>query len=119
MIARNSTLANEKPKRTVAETKDDVVRVSIGGRKGATYLHRMFGHMSEETTRKTAKYYDIEIQGKFDPCESCLLGKARQKNTNKESSHIKSTKPGEMMYLDISSIKGDSYGGKKILVIDC
>ena len=76
--------------------------------------------MSEETTRKSAKYYDIKIQGKFDPCESFLLGKARQKNTSKESSHTKSTKPGEMMYLDISSIKGEGYGRKKfwLLIVD-
>ena len=84
------------------------------------YLHRLFGHMSEETTRKTAKYYDVAIQGKFDPCESCLLGKARQKNTNKESTREKTKKPGEMMYLDISSIKDESYGGKKfwLLIVD-
>ena len=120
MVPRDTTLANEQPTNPTTQENSQAVRVSLGGRKGASHIHRVFGHMSEETTRKTAKYYDVEIQGKFEPCESCLLGKAKQKNTNKESTRDKSKKPGERMYLDISSIKSESYGGRKfwLLIVD-
>jgi hypothetical protein len=38
------------------------------------------------------------------------LAKARQRNVNKEW-NCGSQVPGERVYLDISSIKGESYGG--------
>jgi hypothetical protein len=46
--------------------------------------HRLLGHISEETTRKTAKHLGWEIEkGTLNPCVSCTIGKAKQKNTAK------------------------------------
>eukprot|EP00957_Ditylum_brightwellii_P027534 2081534-Ditylum_brightwellii.AAC.1 len=46
------------------------------------------------------------------PCKSCAVGKARQKNVPKSSKHIKATKPGERMFTDITTIKGEKNGPK-------
>eukprot|EP00957_Ditylum_brightwellii_P038657 2922379-Ditylum_brightwellii.AAC.1 len=59
-------------------------------------------------------------------CESCAVGKAKQKNVPKVSEHIKSDKPGERIFLDISTIKGEKDGPKvnvknqwRIMVDEC
>ena len=46
------------------------------------------------------------------PCESCTVAKVNQKNVPKISDHVKSTRPGERMFLDLCSVKED---GKKVL----
>jgi len=48
----------------------------------------------------------------MDSWEDCALAKARQKNVPKLNMN-RSTIPGERLYLDISSIKANSLGGKK------
>jgi hypothetical protein len=48
----------------------------------------------------------------MEPCESCAVGKAKQKNVPKKSEHISAVKPGKRIYLDISSIKGEKEGPK-------
>ena len=85
----------------------------------ASKLHETLGHVSEESTRKTAKYYGWKLTGKMDTCENCSLAKAKQKNLKKEKKE-KSKTPGERLYMDISSIKEKSYGGSKfwLLVVD-
>jgi hypothetical protein len=52
-------------------------------------------------------------------CEECAIAKARQKDTNKISKG-RSKNPGERMYIDISSIKGERFGGSKrwTLIVD-
>ena len=73
--------------------------------------HTVLGHMSEDTTRAAAKQLGITItRGSLDTCEACAIGKAKQKNVPKVSNQIPSTKPGELMYLDISTIKGEKDG---------
>jgi hypothetical protein len=53
--------------------------------------HCLLGHQSEDTTRKIAKYIGWEItKGALKPCLSCSIGKAKQKNTVKDSDHVKS-----------------------------
>jgi len=49
-----------------------------------TGLHKRLGHVSNEITAKTAKFYGWKITGKPKDCESCELAKARQKNLSKE-----------------------------------
>ena len=95
-------------------------KISIGKKKQASWFHQVLGHMNDECTKKTAKYYEIELQGKLEPCEKCLIGKARQKNLLKETRQEKSKTPGHRLYLDISSVKGESFGKKKfwLLVVD-
>jgi hypothetical protein len=41
----------------------------------------------------------------MNPCLSCTLAKAKQKNTVKESGHQKAETCGERIYTDIASIK--------------
>ena len=53
----------------------------------------------------------------MDPCEDCIIGKARQKNLPKVDDTKKATKPGERMSFDISSIKNVSFGGAKFWLL--
>jgi hypothetical protein len=73
---------------------------------------QLIGHCGEVNSRLNGKAYGYEVPGKFDVCESCSVAKSRQKNINKEwkgGSLIR----GERLYVDISSIKGTSFGGSK------
>ena len=66
-------------------------------------LHTILGHCGEATARMTG--YDVV--GVFKPCEACSVGKARQKNIKKEWKGGSVT-AGERLYVDISSIAGES-----------
>ena len=59
----------------------------------------------------TAKYYKVNVTGVVTKCSSCSLEKIRQKNIPKYEDTSKN--PGERMYLDISSIRHDSPGGRR------
>eukprot|EP00957_Ditylum_brightwellii_P063853 4845283-Ditylum_brightwellii.AAC.1 len=48
----------------------------------------------------------------MNTCESCALDKARQKNVSKDSDYEKAKKPGERIFLDIVTIKGEKDGPK-------
>jgi hypothetical protein len=82
-------------------------------------LHKVLGHCGEVNARLTGKAYGYEVTGKFDVCEACSVGKARQKNINKEWKGGSSIS-GERLYVEINSIKGTSFGGAKFwaLIID-
>ena len=82
-------------------------------------LHQVLGHCGEDSLRLTAKACNWDLTGKMEICADCAIGKARQKNLNKawtSGSKI----PGERLFVDISSIKGESYGGAKFwaLIVD-
>jgi len=49
-----------------------------------TGLHKRLGHVSNDITAKTAKFYGWKLSGKPEDCESCELAKAHQKNLSKE-----------------------------------
>jgi hypothetical protein len=51
----------------------------------------------------------LKLKGEFKVCEDCALAKARQRNINQDLKGG-SQVLGERVYLDISSIKGKSYG---------
>jgi hypothetical protein len=76
-------------------------------------------HCGEVATRITGISFGHDVIVDYKTCEACSVAKARQKNINK---HWKgsSITPGERLYADISSIKGESYGGSKFwaLVVD-
>ena len=74
-------------------------------------LHQVTGHEQLLMT-DTAKYYGVQITGVVMKCLSCSLEKIRQKNIPKKNEKTV-TKPGDRMYLDISSIKDESFGGRK------
>ena len=62
--------------------------------------------------KDTAKYYGVQITGVEMKCLTCSLEKIRQKNIPKKNENTV-TKPGERMYLSISSIKDESFGSRK------
>ena len=71
--------------------------------------HEMLGHASEDTTRNTAKHLGWKLTGKWNPCESCLIGKAKQKNVPKITEDP-TKNPGEKLYYNISSVNVKSLG---------
>ena len=84
-------------------------------------IHKIVGHCGEEALRATANHYNWTLSGKFEVCQECAIAKARQKNTNKEWKGG-SQNPGERLYIDISSIATESFGGSKfwtLIVDDC
>jgi hypothetical protein len=84
-----------------------------------TLLHQLLGHPNEQTLRATAKHYDVSVTGTFRPCYECATAKIKQTKIAKVS-HVTSSKPGERIYIDISSVKTESHGGFKfwLLIVD-
>jgi hypothetical protein len=77
----------------------------------AEQAHGRLGHMSEELTRRAAKSLEWKvIRGAMPPCESCTIGKARQKNVLKSvPKDVGSIK----LHLDISTLKPKEENEKK------
>ena len=82
-------------------------------------MHRLLGHIGENKTRSMAKHMGIKLVGKLNECEYCILAKAKRKKIPKENKD-KSTIPAERIYVDLSTIKSTSAGGKKnwLLIVD-
>jgi hypothetical protein len=82
-------------------------------------FHKMIGHCGVDCLKKIANNHDLKLKGEFQVYEDCALAKARQRNVKKDWKG-RSQVPGERFYLDISSIKGESYGGSCFwaLVVD-
>ena len=59
-----------------------------------------------------AKYYKVDLTGKVNDCLSWSLEKIRQ-NVIPKKNEDKSENPGERMYLDISSMRKPSMGGRQ------
>jgi hypothetical protein len=73
-------------------------------------FHEMIGHCGVDRLKKTANIHGLKLKGEFKICEDFAVSKARQRNVNidwKGGSQVS----GERVYLDISSITGESYGG--------
>ena len=77
-----------------------------------TKFHEITGHTGIRYLNSTADYMGIKLTGTVNKCVHCALEKIRQANIPKENIN-KSDKPGESMYLDITSMKHSSFGGKK------
>jgi len=86
---------------------------------GINIFHTTIGHPGEKLLWQTSQFLNIELIGKFNVCKDCAIGKARQKNLNKENKN-KSSIAGEQIYLDISSIQQTSFGGAQywLLIVD-
>jgi hypothetical protein len=82
-------------------------------------MHKVFNHASEDVLRATAKERGWKITGTFETCRDCKESNAQQKAVSKTTS-VKSTIPGERIFMDITSIKHVSLGGKKfwLVVVD-
>ena len=79
--------------------------------------HKMLGHPSDAKTVASAKRLGYELIQKTDfVCEDCVTAKTRQKTVKKITEKVYK-RPGDMMYMDISSVQKYSQGGKKFWIL--
>ena len=83
-------------------------------------FHQMTGHTGECLMRTTADYMGIKLTGKLEPCETCAQAKIRQANIPKKKEKQVPSRPGYRLFIDISSFKHESMGGKRhwLIVVD-
>eukprot|EP00957_Ditylum_brightwellii_P199183 15183399-Ditylum_brightwellii.AAC.1 len=94
-----------------AETANAGAEGGRGLRLNVNKAHDLLGHSDEDKTRAPAKHLGWTITcGKMKPSKSCAVGKACQKNVSKTSQHVKAATPGERIFLDIATIKGQKGG---------
>jgi hypothetical protein len=76
--------------------------------------HLRLGHMSEEATRKATKTIGWKLMtGSMVPCESCAIGKGRQKNSPKDNGGQEAKLKQSRVYLDCTSFK--DRGSNKVI----
>ena len=114
--AGNSVLLAAK---MVIKNPEEVNAAIVNGKQPKEYFHRVTGHAGHHLMDATAKYYKVDLTGKVNNCLSCSLEKIRQKNIPKKNED-KSKNPGERMYLDISSMRKPSMGGRQhwVMLVD-
>ena len=76
-------------------------------------FHQMTGHTGEHLLKTTAENMGIKLTGKLGPCEVCAQAKIRQANVPKKKQKQVPSRPGYRMFIDISSFKHESMGGKR------
>ena len=83
-------------------------------------LHQITGHTGEHLLRITAKCMEIEMTGQLSPCEICAQAKIRQSNIPKNKQKQVLSRPGYRLFMDVSSFKHESMGGKRhwLIVVD-
>ena len=79
--------------------------------------HRMFGHMGEDLTRKTATHHGYTItRGTLKACEPCAISKARRKNLPTGANlPAKATKDRDRAYIDQASLRRKDSFNRNIL----
>ena len=114
--AGNSVLLAAK---IVIRNPEEVTAVIMNGKQSKEYFHRVTGHAGHHLMDATAKYCKVDLTGKVNNCLSCSLEKIRLKNIPKKNED-KSENPGERMYLDISSMRKPSMGGRQhwVMLVD-
>ena len=103
----------------VIKNPEEVNAAIVNGKQSKEYFHRVTGHAGHHLMDATAKYYKVDLTDKVNNCLSCSLEKIRQKNIPKKNED-KSKNPGERMYLDISSMRKPSMGGRQhwVMLVD-
>ena len=83
-------------------------------------FHQMTGHTREHLLKTTAEKMGIKLTGKLELCEVCTQLKIRQASVPKNKQKQVPSKPGYRMFIDISSFKHESMGGKRhwLIVVD-
>ena len=76
-------------------------------------FHQMTGHTGEHLLKTTAENMGIKLIGKLGPCEVFAQAKIRQANVLKKKQKQVPSRPGYRMFIDISSFKDESMGGKR------
>ena len=114
--AGNSDLLAAK---MVIKNPEEVNSVIKNGKQSKEYFHKVTGHAGHHLMDATAKYYKVDLTGTVNNCLSCSLEKIRQKNISRKNED-KSRNPGERMYLNISSMRKPSMGGRQhwVMVVD-
>ena len=84
----------------------------VNGRQSKEYFHKVTGHAGHHLMDATAKYCKVNLTGKVNNRLSCSLENIQQKNIPKKDQD-KSYMRGERMYLDISSMRKPSMGGRQ------
>ena len=102
--------------------RDEVAHVVLPREKPvpAKKAQEILGHIGNDATRKTMNYWGWKVSRGSHFCESCAVAKAKQKNVVKVRKDKGAEKPGERLYIDISSVSKKSAGGKKFwaLIVD-
>ena len=103
----------------VIKNPEEVNAPIVNRKQSKEYIHRVTGHAGHHLMDATAKYYKVDLTGKVNNCLSCSLEKIKQKNIPKKNED-KSKNPGERMYLDISSMRKPSMGGRQhwVMLVD-
>ena len=103
----------------VIRNPEEVNAAIVNGKQSKEYFHRVTRHAEHHLRDATAKCYKVDLTGKVNKCQSCSLEKIKQKNIPKKNED-KSMNPGERMYLDISSMRKPSMGGRQhwVLLVD-
>ena len=83
-------------------------------------FHHITGHTGEHLLRPTAEYMGIKLTGKLEPCKMCAQAKITQANVPKKKEKQVPSRPGYRLFIDISSFKHESMGGKRhwLIVVD-
>ena len=83
-------------------------------------FHHITGHTGEHLLRPTAEYMGMKLTGKLEPCEMCAQAKITQANVPKKKEKQVPSRPGYRIFIDISSFKHESMGGKRhwLIVVD-
>ena len=106
--AGNSVLLAAK---MVIKNPEEVNSAILNRKQSKEFFHKVTGHAGH-LMDATAKYYKVDLTGKVNNSLSCSLEKISQKNVPKKNED-KSKNPGERMYLDISSMRKPSMGGRQ------
>ena len=94
------------------ETETAQIMVPKGTSISSQKAHGMLGHVNMDATKATMLHWGWKIKGKTSQCEDCIIGKAKQKSV-KKSTNTHATKPGERLFVDISSVNATSAGGRR------
>ena len=84
-------------------------------------VHEMLGHPSKEFTQATAKKLNLKVTDQMRQCKHYNMRKMKKKNISKTTLE-RAEKPGDRVYMDISSIKYASAGRAKfwgLFLDDC
>ena len=103
--AGNSVLLAAK---RVIKNPDEVNLAIVNGKQSKDYFHKVTGYAGHHLMDAISRYYKVNLTGKVNNCLSCSLENIKQKNITKKNED-KSNKPGERMYLDISSMRNQAW----------
>jgi hypothetical protein len=79
-------------------------------------LVELLVHAGNNVIRRTSSFYGWKLIGIKVVCAFCAITKAKQASITKMLSK-KSEIPGERFFIDISSIKGESFGSSKLVLL--